>query len=310
VIAVNRPHAGEIQRVAFTRGDKCKELAELLGGDDAFRLSGDLQRTCIAERVDLLVMRRLSGFDLVETVVPYRLRLDGVRGVAAAVAGGPHSPLAARMAAHLGAALRVPVELVTVADPEAPPDEAPGSEIDTPRGAERRVVPGRSPRDLVGALAPGTILVMGASEESWLHRQLLGPYRHLLTGAPSGAVIVRTAPRRCFQEAEDAFGAAISPHLRVADAISLVRHPATPVVDAGRLIGIAHWNRLTWADPESTVGEAMDAPISLAETDAVELAASLAAALAGSPVPVIDEDGRLTGMLDGAWTGGFRNSPR
>jgi Mg/Co/Ni transporter MgtE len=82
------------------------------------------------------------------------------------------------------------------------------------------------------------------------------------------------------------------------------------VVDAGRLIGIAHWNRLTWADPESTVGEAMDAPISLAETDAVELAASLAAALAGSPVPVIDEDGRLTGMLDGAWTGGFRNSPR
>ena len=46
--------------VVWTRGKGCAELADLLGGGESSRVSGDPAEACINYRADLLVARRLS----------------------------------------------------------------------------------------------------------------------------------------------------------------------------------------------------------------------------------------------------------
>ena len=101
-------------RVAWTRGLGCLPLAERLDDGPPIAISGDLQRSCVTDRVDLLVARRFGSFDLVPVAVPHQVDFGNVCAVTAAVGEGPHSPLAAAVAARLALALGVPGELATV----------------------------------------------------------------------------------------------------------------------------------------------------------------------------------------------------
>ena len=85
--------------VAHTRGEGCADLAAQLSMVPAVRVKGDLAAACIEHRTDLVVGRRLSaGMDMAAQVVPHEFDPDGTEWVVAAVSGGPHSPLAARIA--------------------------------------------------------------------------------------------------------------------------------------------------------------------------------------------------------------------
>ncbi len=89
-----------LQRVAWTRGGGCADAANLLAGGTAMRIEGDLRTTCVRERIDALVSRKLSSFDLVPVIVPQSVDFENVERVTAAVGGGPHSPFAVAVAAR------------------------------------------------------------------------------------------------------------------------------------------------------------------------------------------------------------------
>ena len=61
--------------------------------------------------------------DAVSIAVPIDVEVGDLRSITAAVAGGPHSELAARVAAGLGTAWDMPASLVTVCRDEADKDE-------------------------------------------------------------------------------------------------------------------------------------------------------------------------------------------
>src|SRR5262245_66564856 len=95
--------------VAWTRGHGCGELAALLTDAGALRVRGNVAETCIVRRVGLLVTRKLPGtLDLTSVAVPVGFDARAIRSVVAAVSGGPHSALAARLARRLGTALGLP----------------------------------------------------------------------------------------------------------------------------------------------------------------------------------------------------------
>jgi hypothetical protein len=112
-------------RVVWTRGNGCSELAELLSDVTPDRISGDLVEQCISQRADLLVSRRLPGsFDLVNVAVPLDFEPENVTGVVSAVAGGPHSFLAAETASRIGRRLGVEAEMISAVRPGMDPGEA------------------------------------------------------------------------------------------------------------------------------------------------------------------------------------------
>ena len=92
-----------VWNVGWTRGHGCQPLASVLGDGVATAIRDDLGRACVNERIDLLVARRLTSFDLVPVVVPHSVELDTVEIVTVAVSDGPHSPLAVAAAARLAA---------------------------------------------------------------------------------------------------------------------------------------------------------------------------------------------------------------
>lgn len=298
---VGRSVAPENLRVVWTRGSGCASLAEVLGGVQARKADGDLRTVCIEMRADLLVTRRLTSFDLINVAVPHHFVPEHVKSVAAAVAGGPHSSLAATIAGLLAAGLDVPGRVV-IASPtlmddahaEATLAALPPNEVGIPRS----VVRATTAKALVESLSPGTLLVLGAPGGSWMQRQFFGPGRKLLFSAPAGAVIVRSAPRRCFQAAERA--AALGTPMRVLDAQYMIEgQPAVPVAEAGRLVGIVRSGTLLGVSGEATVGEVMEAPVFLHVDDPIDDVVDVARFLAGGAVPVVDRDGRLFGVIAG-----------
>ena len=155
------------------------ELAELLADGAGHRITGDLTRECIEHRADLLVSRRFpGGFDLVSVATPVDFRPDKVTRLVATVAGGPHSLLAAEMAAHLGQTLEVEAEMVSAAPYSNSSDLALsvldqlGSELP---GLSRRVVQVGGVGELVDSLDEGAVIVVGAPGGSWLQRAMFGP---------------------------------------------------------------------------------------------------------------------------------------
>ena len=182
-------------RVVWTRGRGCRELAELLAGTDALRVQGDPVSVCVAERADILVTRRLqTSFDLIDLAVPVDVDTEAVGHVVAAVAGGPHSMLAAKVAHRLGEALGVPSSMVA-AYPGGDPGQASGGRRDIPEvpGLEYRTLAVSAVADLVADLpertsscsAPRGLLVPSPSVRS----------RPPRAQADVGAVVVKSAPR-------------------------------------------------------------------------------------------------------------------
>ncbi len=185
--------------VLWTRGKGTGHVAGLLS-TGAERVEGDLKQACISAKADLLVTAKNSSFDLVSTAVPHGI--DETRPVAAvvgAVGAGPHSALAASIAARIARSLDSIPLLVTVS--RHTPDDAAAEQLldrlslHLPE-AKTRVVRAASAASLLESLPPAGVLVLGTPGGSWWHRQFFGPGRRLIHGASAGSIVVRAGPRR------------------------------------------------------------------------------------------------------------------
>ncbi len=291
--------SGAAFSVVWTRGKGCAELADLLDAGSPNRVQGDLRAECIGARADLLVSRRLPpGFDFVSVAVPSDFVPDTVESVSAAVSSGPHSALAARIALRIGEALGVEAEMVSAYP--APDDRAAAQRIVKTLAGKVphlpfRVVETADARELIAALPPNALLVLGAPGGGWLQRAFFGTGVRLRQRAPAGAIVVQQAPARVYHKmGEPAY---VSRHLLVGDALRLMEHGAAAVVDEGELVGVIRRRTLEGADRGIRVGDLMDDPVFLEVGDGYEEAARLAGVFEGAPIPVVDGNGRLVGCV-------------
>lgn len=246
----------------------------------------------------MLVVRRLSSFDLIDTAVPVDLDPDGVEAVVAAVAGGPHSVLAARVARRLGESLGVPASMVSAYRDDDDAEQAVGvvEEIfpEVP-DIEYQTMQASDMADLVANLPARTMLVFGAPGGSWFHRRVFGPGARLRSSAPAGAVVVQSAPQRVFQVMEEPVF--VAPFLHAVDMLRMRRESTLAVVDNGRLVGLVRRDRLLDLKPATPVGEAMEAPLSIDQVEPVTAAQPLRPIFGLDPIPVTDGEENLVGAL-------------
>ncbi len=285
--------------IVWTRGSGTGEVAAMLSSEDPVRVEGDLREACVDARADVLITKKLSSFDLVSSVVPHKVELDEIRAVAAAVGSGPNSTLAAAVAYRISTHLGIPGKLVTAPAPGVTETAAQQlldeHALDAP-GLVRLVQTNGGAPSIVDGLDPATLLVIGAPGGSWLHRQFFGPGRKLILAAPAGALVVRSAPVRCFQVAgEPTYLGAV---MRSGDAVKVTTARVVPVVDDGQLVGIARRSALQASDPDTPVVEVMEPPVALEQDDALDAAWALAAFFESAPIPVVAPDGSLAGTID------------
>lgn len=290
---------GSPLRVVWTRGKGCVELADLLAGGSATRVQNDVRAECVEARADLLVSRRLStNFDFVNMAVPFDFRVERVGSVFAAVSGGPHSTLAARLALRLGDVLDVDAEMVSA---YPTPNELPAAREIVDRLAEEvpgipyRVVETPSARELIAGLPDDALLVLGAPGGWWLQRAFFGRGVRLRQQAPAGAIVVQRAQARVYHHMEEP--AYVSRHLLVGDALALMEHSVSAVVEEGVLVGVVAREALEDADVAARVEDLMDDPVYLEVGAAYEEAARLNGLFRGAPIPVTDTRGHLVGCV-------------
>lgn len=289
---------GRQLKVVWTRGKGCYELAEVLAGDQADRVKGDVAESCINERADVLVSKKLpSGFDLVSVAVPVDFEPERVTKVVATVAGGPHSALAAETAAALGNSLGVEAEMLSAARDE---DEIEAAEEILDQvgahlpGAARRLVVVDGISDLVDGLHEGTLLVLGAPGGTWLNRSRTGPGARIRRTAQAGAVIVRSAPDRVFRfMGEPVY---VSPLRLADDTLRFHSENTLAVADAGRLVGLVRREGLMKAGT-SPVSSVMEEALSVRLDETINQARQLEPTFGPDPIPVTDHDEHLVGGL-------------
>ncbi len=293
-----RPADADLPKVVWTRGKGCHELADVLGGKRADRVTGDIAESCIDERADFLVTKKLpTGFDLVNVAVPVDFEPDRVTKVVATVAGGPHSLLAADTAVALAARLGVDVEVLSAANDEGEIESA--REILAKVGAhlpavERRVVVVDGISELVEDLDEGALVVLGASGGSWLNRLRTGPGARLRRTAQAGYVIVRRAPERVFRfMGEPVY---VSPLRHADDTLRIHTENTLAVADAGRLVGLVRREGLIKAGT-SPVASVMEEAVSVRHDETIVQARKLEPTFGPDPIPVTDHDEHLVGGL-------------
>lgn len=289
-----------LDRVGFTRGEGCADIAELLAPSNGVRIDGDLQTSTVTHRLDALVTRKLTSFDLVPVVIPEGVDLPQTRCVVAAVGDGPHSPLAVNVAARLGASLDVPVEAATVYRTEEEADPATtalGELADRHDNVTPRAVMGSSVTALIEDMTPSCLLIIGAPGGSWLQRQFFGPGHRLTVTAPAGIIVVRSTPRRCFHTATAPEGQVAGVHMSVGAALDLLPYPVVVVVDEGLVVGVAHREALVATDPQQSISEVMEPPVDLAASEPLDEIEALREFFEGSPIPVSLPGGRLIGVI-------------
>ncbi len=287
--------------VSWTRGEHCSRLAELLATERTDRVHGDLFASCVANRPDLVVMRRRSSFNLVSTATPMDLAPDRTRSVIAAVAGGPHSRLAAAIAARVGTALGVTADAISAYRRDADRDAAAQvlqtlELLNLPLGL--RTVNAPNAARLVDDLPPDCLLVLGAPGGSWLHRQFLGPGARLMARAPAGAVVVQAAPVRAFHYMRP--GTCLGGHLPARDAVLATAEAVMPVCEEGRLIGVVRREVLLNAPPDTEIGQFVEPAPFASMLEPLEDLHDLASYLDGSPIPLVDPAGVFVGCIDPA----------
>lgn len=285
-------------KVVWTRGRGCLELAEALGGDDVGRVKGDVAESCITERADLLVSKKLpSGFDLVNVAIPVDFEPDRVTRVVATVAGGPHSLLAAETALLLADRLGVEAEMLSAAGADDEIDAA--NEILDQVGARlpgvnRRVVVVEGISELVADLDDGALLVLGAPGGTWLNRSRTGPGARLRRTAQAGAIIVRSAPDRVFRfMGEPVY---VAPLRLADDTLRFHSENTLAVADAGRLIGLVRREGLVQAG-DRPVASVMEEAMSVKVDETMVQARQLEPTFGRDPIPVTDHDEHLVGGL-------------
>ncbi len=72
---------------------------------------------------------------------------------------------------------------------------------------------------------------------------------------------------------------------------------ATPVAEEGRLVGILRTATLRDAPPRATVADLMEPAVAVKASEPLAEVAELHSFLGGAPVPVIDDTGRLVGIV-------------
>lgn len=293
------PTSADDLAVVWTRGKGCVELAGLLApGGEPIRIGGNLIGECIDRRADLLVSKKLPGdFDLVSVAIPVDFQPDNVTSVVAAVAGGPHSLLAATVAVRLGLALGVPSEMVSAS---VPLDETPGAtEVLDRIGSSvpditGRVVEVEGIDRLVQDLDDGALVVLGAPGGSWLQRAMFGPGARLRRTANAGAVVVRSAPDRVFRfMGEPVY---VAPLREATDTLMFHAENTLAVAEEGRLIGLVRRERLLDAGTAS-VGSVMEDAVSVRVDGTIEEAWELEPDFGEDPIPVTDHEEHLVGGL-------------
>ncbi|MCJ7726452.1 MAG: hypothetical protein MUP76_08720 [Acidimicrobiia bacterium] len=293
-----KPRVPSFWATVWTRGEGCEDLAHSLAERDPIHVEGDLRAACIAARAGIIVTTKLTSFDLLPMVVPSGVDFQKIRSVVAAVGSGPHSILAARVAVRLARSIGVEGSMVSVS-PTPDHDAAALQTLDhistQVPGISATLVREPGARALVDDLPPDAVLVIGAPGGSWLQRQFFGPGRQLVVHSKAGAIVVRDAPRRCFHHAGEP--SALGARLLIADARPLAVDPAMAVVDEGQLVGIVRRERLAAAPPDDAIESIMEDAVFLQVDDPVDAAGDLASFLDGSPIPVIDANGRLAGSL-------------
>lgn len=284
--------------VLWTRGEGCRELAELLATGEAVQATGDPYEAGIRHRADMVVMKKVGSLDLLPVAAPEDFEPESVTNVVAAVGEGPHSAFAAVIAGRIAATLDVRAEAIMAVRPGAPRAGA-RRILDIARagsGLDGNVVELKGAPEMVKSMDPTTLLVLGAPGGSWLHRQFFGPGARLLTKAPGGTIVVRDAPARAFQYMSEPYG--VSPHMRIQDAMAVVTTNVVPVVAEGGLVGIIRRDALAKGDPLGEVGEVMEAPAFVEAIDAVDQIGALVDFFEGCAIPLVDRHGRLVGVLD------------
>lgn len=272
-------------------------MAELLSPVDTVRAEGDLVEACLRARADAVVSRRLSSsFDLVPLVVPDGVDLSRSGSIVAAVSGGPHSPLAAAVAARLGLATSLPASMVCAYRDEESQAAAVELIQDLYRqipDIEYRLVEAEDAQSLTAQLPDDATLVLGAPGGGWLQRTFFGQGAKLIQAASAGAIVVRSAPRRVFQEMGEPVY--VSPLHDATDLLRIHSEASLAVADAGMLVGIVRRAALELADPGVAVSELMEAPTSVSALDAVDDVADLWKEFDPDPIPVTHADGALLG---------------
>ena len=285
-------------KVVWSRGKGCHELAEVLGGEGVGRVKGDLAQSCLDERADVLVSKKLpSGFDLVNLAVPVDFEPERVTKVVATVAGGPHSVLAAETATTLATGLGVEAEMLSAARSEDEIEAA--TEILDQVGAYlpglgRRVVVVDGIGELVDGLDDGALLVLGAPGGTWLSRSRTGPGARLRRTAQAGAVIVRSAPDRVFRFMGDPVY--VSPLRLADDTLRIHKEHTLAVADEGMLVGLVRREGLMKAG-SSPVSSVMEEALSVRLDETITQARELEPTFGADPIPVTDHDEHLVGGL-------------
>ncbi len=292
------PSPGSAMKVVWTRGEGCSELAQLLSEDVPDRISGDLVEGCIEQRADLLVSRRLPGaFDLVNVAVPMDFVPENVTRVVSAVAGGPHSFLAAETAVRIGRRLGVEAEMISAVRPGD--DQSDAKELLDRIGLALpeiggKVVTVEGISELVEQLDEGTLLVLGAPGGSWLQRSRFGPGARLRSRAPAGSIIVRSAPDRVFRWMGDPVF--VSPMRHADDTLLLHPQKVLAVADRGMLVGLVRREQLEHAGT-SVVESVMEEAVSAKVDETIAEAMILEPTFGRDPIPVTDHDEHLVGGL-------------
>ena len=285
--------------VLYTRGAGCAELAELLSIVPPVRVKGNLHDACVEARTDLVVSKRLSSsLDTASQVVPYDFDPDATEHVVAAVSGGPHSPLAARIARRLGEAMGAKSLMVCAYHDEATHAEALSlieRLYEEVPGLEYRTVEADDAAGLVEQLPEQSALVVGAPGGSWLQRTFFGQGARLRQSAPAGALVARTAPERVFQAMGDPIF--VGTLRECGDILRVHSEEVLAVADRAVLVGVIDRETLERSDPSAMVHEVMSEPVSVPIDAPLSEALPLFDRFAGGAIPVTNEEGYLVGGL-------------
>jgi CBS domain-containing protein len=292
------PHPGKPFQVVWTRGRGCSELAEFLGGDSATRSSGDLVDACVAARADMVVSRKLlPSFDLVPVAVPMDLPAE-FGSVVAAVAGGPHSALAAEVAAVIGRSASVPASMVCAYQEDGEPGARAWVDrlLRTVPDLPWSTIQVGSVGDLISQISDDSLLVLGAPGGMWFHRLFFGAGARLRQAAPNGVVVVRSAPVRVFQVMVEPVY--VAPLIGCTEALRVTSHRVVPVVEGGRLIGIVTRHAMEGAPNGSSVADVLEPAIRVEPVDPASLAVERAIEVGSDLVPVVDKEDSLIGVVE------------
>jgi hypothetical protein len=299
-LADDRPSPDFSGRVAWTRGESNHEVANLLC-DLPVRLSGDLETACVDMNVDVVVSKRLPRSDIVSSVVPVGFDADAVSVVAVAVGDGPHSPLAVSIAERVAERLGVPGTAIAAYRSKSQEWEArqrlgrivaSGSSLDTV------TIHAPDPRSIVDHVSRETLLVHGAGGGSFIERHLTGTGNRLTSRARGCVLVVRSSQPKCYQSAVSPTPFALAPEMLAADALQVMVHPFAPVVSARKLVGIVRIEALVSADPGNPIESLIEPVVGLNRRDPIRVATFERDHLGPGPLPVIDEDGNLVGVIE------------